>query len=82
MTLKFDKNENGEITVSVTEGTSVLEFSYIAMVKQLLNKNVPSVEFTDMILEDEKAQITTLFQKIAIIAKPEEDNSTEATEQF
>ena len=82
MTLKFDKNENGEITVSITEGTSVLEFSYIAMVKQLLNKNVPSVEFTDKILEDEKAQITALFQKIARIAKPEEDNSTEATEQF
>lgn len=82
MTLKFDKNENGEITVSVTEGTFILEFSYIAMIKQLLNKNVPSVEFTDKILEDEKAQITALFQKIAKIAKPEEDNSTEATEQF
>lgn len=82
MTLKFDKNENGEIIVSVTEGTSILEFSYIAMIKQLLNKKVPSVEFTDKILEDEKTQITTLFEKIAKIAKPEEDNSTEATEQF
>lgn len=82
MTLKFDKNMNGEIIVSVTEGTSNLEFSYIDLVKQLLIKNIPSLLFTDKILEDEKAQITTLFDKISKIAKPEDDSSTEITEQF
>ena len=71
MTLKFDKNENGEIIVSVTEGTTIQEFSYIAMIKHLLNKNVPLVEFTDKILEEEKNQITLLFEKIAKIAKPD-----------
>lgn len=82
MTLKFDKNENGEVTVVVSEGTDVLVFSYIEMIKQLLNKQVPTITFTDKLLDEEKAQINELFDKIKKIAIPEKQNNTEVTEQF
>lgn len=82
MTLKFDKNENGEVTVAVSEGTDVLVFSYIEMIKQLLNKQVPTITFTEKILDEEKAQINELFDKIKKIAIPEEQNNSGTTEQF
>lgn len=82
MTVKFDKNENGEIIVSVTEGTDTLQFSYIEMIKQLLNKKSVSISFSDQILAEEKSQIEELFDKINRLAIPTENNTTEQTEQF
>lgn len=40
MTLNFDKNDNGEIIVSVAEGTQTFDFSYIDLIKNLLNKRL------------------------------------------
>lgn len=82
MKLTFDKSANGEISVTVTEGTQTVAFSYISLIKSILNKQDVTCEFTDNIEENEKKQILELVVDINNIAKPEDVNTTEAVEQF
>lgn len=82
MKLKFDKGANGEISVVINEGTETLDFSYITLIKGLLNKQDVTCEFTGAVEAEEQKQILELMAEINKLAKPDENNSTEIVEQF
>lgn len=82
MKLKFDKGANGEISVVINEGTETFDFSYITLIKGLLNKQEVSCEFTGAVETEEQKQILELMAEINKLAKPDENNSTEIVEQF
>ncbi len=44
MRLFFKKNDNGDIEVQIEKGTTLMEFNYIEMLRQLLEKNEISEE--------------------------------------
>lgn len=39
MKLIFEKNEKGDIEVQIQEGTNLISFNYVEMLKQLLDNN-------------------------------------------
>lgn len=76
MKLIFTKNSDNEISVQLTKGTVVENFSYIEMIKQLLEHN--KFEETDYnnIAEEEKKRIEGMLQKIkeAVQERTKADN--------
>ncbi|HSH65284.1 MAG TPA: hypothetical protein VLB84_05660 [Bacteroidia bacterium] len=76
MKLIFTKGQDNEITVQLTKGTVVENFSYVEMIKQLLEHN--KFEDTDFnnINEDEKKRIEGMLQKIneAVDEQSQPDN--------
>ena len=66
MKLTFTKTENGDINVLIQKGTITEPFSYLEMLKQLLENNeVEEPDFTGF--EDvEKAKIKELLNKIKL----------------
>jgi hypothetical protein len=71
MKLIFTKTENGDINVLIQKGTTTDEFSYLEMLKQLLDKNeIEEPDFTGF-EEIEKEKIKELLEKI----KMEIDNA-------
>ena len=75
MKLKFEKNENGDINVLIQKGTTMESFSYLEMLRQLLDNNV--VDEPDFIgfEEIEKDRIKELLDKIkTTIEKAKEIN--------
>ena len=73
MKLIFTKTENGDIDVLIQKGTTTEKFSYLEMLKQLLNNNeIDEPDFTGF--EDvEKEKIKDLLNKI----KSKIDEATE-----
>lgn len=69
MKLKFEKSENGDINVLIQKGTTMESFSYLEMLRQLLDNNV--VDEPDFIgfEEIEKDRIKELLNKIKITIK-------------
>lgn len=82
MKLKFDKSVNGEISVVINEGTESFDFSYITLIKGMLNKQALSCEFSGTVEEEEQKQILELIADINKLAKPDDNNTTEIVEQF
>lgn len=82
MKLKFDKGTNGEISVVINEGTESFDFSYIALIKGMLNKQELSCEFSGTVEAEEQKQISELIADINRLAKPSDNNTTEIVEQF
>lgn len=82
MKLKFNKDGSSEITVVINEGTETFDFSYIRLIKGLLNEQEVTCDFSATIEPDEQKQILELIAEIVKIAKPDEGNSTEVVEQF
>ena len=73
MKLIFTKTENGDINVLIQKGTTTDKFSYLEMLKQLLDKNeIEEPDFTGF-EEIEKEKIKKLLEKI----KMEIDNAQE-----
>lgn len=71
MKLIFTKTENGDINVLIQKGTTTDKFSYLEMLKQLLDKNeIEEPDFTGF-EEIEKQKIKELLEKI----KMEIDNA-------
>ena len=71
MKLIFTKTENGDINVLIQNGTTTDKFSYLEMLKQLLDKNeIEEPDFTGF-EEIEKEKIKELLEKI----KMEIDNA-------
>ena len=68
MNLKFSKNASKDIEVLMQDGAEQMAFSYIEMIKGLLNGKTLSTEFAEGISEDEKKQIDDLIDKIKQIA--------------
>ena len=64
MKLIFKKTENGDINVLIQKGTTTDTFSYLEMLKQLLDKNeIEEPDFTGF-EEIEKEKIKELLEKI------------------
>ncbi len=54
MRLLFKKKENGDIEVQIEKGTALMEFNYIEMLRQLLEKNeISECEFEGLEAEEE-----------------------------
>lgn len=72
MRLIFRKN-NSEMEVLIRTGTAEDEFSYVEMIKSLINNNkFEDTEFDDSISDKEKESINELLAKINIAV---EENS-------
>jgi len=72
------KNIEGEMEVLIRTGTAEDEFSYIEMVKSLINNNkFEDTEFDVSITEKEKESINELLSKINITV---DENSKEKVE--
>lgn len=67
MRLFFTKNERGDVEVQIEKGTSTIPFSYIEMLRQLLQKNeiADNSEFSG--LEDE--EVSALKSMLSEICK-------------
>jgi len=66
MKLIFTKTENGDINVLIQKGTIAESFSYLEMLKQLLDNNViDEPDFTGF-EEIEKERIKELLNKIRL----------------
>lgn len=57
MRLIFKKNDNGDIEVQIEKGTTLMEFNYIEMLRQLLEKNEISEECVFEGLEAEEVSV-------------------------
>lgn len=57
MRLIFKKNDNGDIEVQIEKGTTLMEFNYIEMLRQLLEKNEISEECVFEGLETEEVSV-------------------------
>jgi hypothetical protein len=79
MKLIFSKNTDNEIDLKLQKGTVAEDFTYIEMVKQLLQKN--EFEDTDFgsLSQDEQDKIKNMLTKISAVfeEEKEEDGETE-----
>lgn len=57
MRLFFKKNDKGDIEVQIKKGTTLMEFNYIEMLRQLLEKNEISDECVFEGLEAEEVSV-------------------------
>lgn len=57
MRLIFKKNDKGDIEVQIEKGTTLMEFNYIEMLRQLLEKNEISEECVFEGLEAEEESV-------------------------
>lgn len=57
MRLLFKKNDKGDIEVQIEKGTTLMEFNYIEMLRQLLEKNEISDECVFEGLEAEEVSV-------------------------
>lgn len=80
MKLMFSKNTDNEIDLKLQKGTVAEEFTYIEMVKQLLEKN----KFTDTdfgnLTAEEQEKIKIMLTKISAVFEEDKDeeNTIEA----
>lgn len=72
MKLFFFKDENNEISLQLQRGTTAEDFSYIEMVRQLLERN--TFEDTDFgnLSAEEQGKIQTMLDKISKIFQEDE----------
>ena len=82
MKLVFKKNENGDVSVTMFNGTAETQFSYIEMIKALLAGEALDSDYDESISKEEQAQINDVLKEIetTAIETPEEDSSTEPDE--
>ena len=65
MKLYFSKDDQDEIVVKMSTSTVQEDFSYVEMIKNLLNNNeFDDTEFTDDFTDDEKSRIETMLSSI------------------
>lgn len=72
MKLFFSKDENNEISLQLQRGTTAEDFSYIEMVRQLLERNTfEDTDFGNLSVE-EQGKIQTMLDKIGKIFQEDE----------
>jgi uncharacterized lipoprotein YehR (DUF1307 family) len=72
MKLIFNKEENNEITVKIQQGTVAIDFTYLEMIKQLLqNNSVEDTEFKNM-TEEEEESLKKMLNEVSEIFDEEE----------
>ncbi|SMC50163.1 hypothetical protein [Moheibacter sediminis] len=80
MKLLFTKETNGDIKSQIQQGTITTDFSYIEMVKQLLeNPNIEDSDFNNLD-EEETSKIVEMLEQIKEIFIEEEDSGDESGE--
>jgi hypothetical protein len=77
MKLIFSKNTDNEIDLKLQKGTVAEDFTYIEMVKQLLQKN--EFEDTDFgsLSQDEQDKIKNMLTKISAVFEEEKEEDAE-----
>ncbi len=73
MKLIFTRTENGDINVLIQKGTTTEAFSYLEMLKQLLDNNVIDEPDFNGFEEIEKEKIKELLNKIKLKIDEAED---------
>ncbi|UKB82192.1 hypothetical protein LF887_14375 [Chryseobacterium sp. MEBOG06] len=82
MKLVFTKESNNDIKVQIQTGTVLTDFSYIEMVKQLIeNKKIDDV-YSDSFEEDEKAKIIKMLDEISKIFTEEEGSNSNSENEI
>ena len=83
MKLYFSKDDQDEIVVKMSTSTIQEDFSYIEMIKNLLENNeFDDTEFTDDFTDDEKTRIETMLSSInASITTDNEDEENNQISQ-
>ena len=64
MKLVFNKNENGDVSVTMFKGTAEAQFSYIEMIKALLAGEALVRDYDESISKEEQAQINDVLKEI------------------
>ena len=64
MKLVFNKNENGDVSVTMFKGTAEAQFSYIEMIKALLAGEALDRDDDESISKEEQAQINDVLKEI------------------
>lgn len=81
MKLIFDKDESNDVTVKIKQGTVAVDFTYIEMIKQLLESNdIENLDFNNL-SEEEQERLENMLEKITDIFE-EDDDADEIEEAF
>ena len=81
MKLTFTKNEATDVLITMYKGTSGATFSYIEMIKGLLDGEPLDSEFDGTVTDEEQKQIRGVLAEIEAIAKDEKCSEAVAPEQ-
>lgn len=68
MKLHFDKNDKGDILVQIEKGTTLIDFDYVEMIKQLMTENIIETEWGNLEAV-EQAKLQDLLNKISDAVK-------------
>ena len=74
MTLKFDKTPNGDISICIYEGTNILPFSYVELIKKIMANDIIETDYSSSITEDERKQIDELITEIRGVVHPKSES--------
>lgn len=82
MKLVFSKNEDDNITIQIVKGTTTIDFTYVDMVKELLeNNSIEDPVFNeDAVSDDEKGRIKSMLQRISSVISKGSENNEDDTE--
>ena len=69
MKLHFSKSESGDISVQIEKGTTLIDFDYIEMLSQLIERNEIDDPEWGNLEELEKSKLKELLQQISDAAK-------------
>lgn len=72
MKLIFNKDKNNEVTVKIQQGTVAVDFTYIEMIKQLLENNEIEEPDFNNISDKEKGSLEGMLKKISKIFEEDE----------
>jgi predicted small secreted protein len=79
MKLIISKDENDELLIKIAKGTIEEEFSYVKMLKELLNNNkFEETIYKEGVTEPEKERIESMLKQINELIEDESDNTESA----
>lgn len=81
MKLKFEKNENGEISVKVDDKSFSTQ-DYIQMIKDVKNEEPIDAEFDENFTEDEKSNVNSMLESINNIGEEDSEDDEEVVDEI
>jgi hypothetical protein len=79
MKLIISKDESDELLIKIAKGTVEEEFTYVEMLKELLNNNkFEETIYEEGVTETEKERIESMLKQINEVIEDESDNDTES----
>ena len=80
--LYFSKDDQDEITVKMSTSTVQEEFSYVEMIKNLLDNNAfDETEFSGDFTDDEKSRIESMLNSINDSIETESNDNNDGTDE-